>query len=300
MTSRTVVLTGATSGLGREVARLLARDPGWHLVLPVRDSARGSELASQLGTRATAVPADLASLGSVHAAATRIADQWSSIDALVLNAGVQVPRADVASADGYELTFAVNHLAHFLMLTQLRPQLTRDARVLTLGSGTHWGRFSKAGPFPAPQWDDPEVLAQVRGGSGQRAYATSKLATVHLTHEAARRWPDVTVNCVDPGLMPTTGLARAYPGSVRALYAGLTPLLRRLPGASTPQRSAELLVQALTGPALSGRTGRYLELGNDVPSSPDSYDPAREKRLWEASEDLVQRALQETSVGGPA
>lgn len=291
MSSRTVVLTGATSGLGRHVAQLLAADPQWHLVLPVRDQTRGARLADTLGPRVSVVAADLASLSSVRRAATQIAERWPSLDALVLNAAVQVPRADVASADGYELTFAVNHLAHFLLLQQLRPRLVPGARVLTLGSGTHWGRFSKAGPFPGPRWQDPETLARVQGGSGQRAYATSKLATVYLTHEAARRVPEVTVNAVDPGLMPTTGLARAYPAPVRALYAGLAPLLSRLPGASTPERSATLVVQALTDPALAGRTGRYLELGRDVAPSPQSQDPQRERRLWDASEALVARAL---------
>ncbi len=282
---RTVVVTGATSGLGRATAALLAATPGRRVVLAVRDADRGAAVARELGPATSVVGLDLASLASVRAAADEIARDCAPVDALVLNAGVQTTRADRVSADGHELTFAVNHLAHFLLTERLRPALAPDARIVVVSSGTHWGTLRKSGPFPAPRWQDPHLLARPRAGSGQRAYATSKLANVYFAYEAARRYPGVAVAVFDPGLMPATGLARSYPAPARAAYTALAPLLTRLlPFAQDPGTAAEQLAALVTGPA--GTSG-YVEQGRPAPSSPESYDLDRARELWEVSADLV-------------
>lgn len=285
---RTVVVTGGTSGLGRATAHVLARQSGWRLVLAVRDVQRGAELARQLGPDTGVVELDLASLESVRTAAKRLTDEHAPIAALVLNAGLQVPRADRVSADGYELTFAVNHLGHFLLSELVRPALTPDARIAVVASGTHWGTLRKSGPFPAPRWADPHELARPGPGSGRVAYSTSKLANVYFGYEAARRYPGTPTNVYDPGLMPSTGLAGAYPAPARRVYSALAPLLTRLPGAATPEQSGAQLAQLVVGPQ-GARTGRYIALGKDAPSSPASYDADRARELWEASEQLVAR-----------
>ncbi|MGY1830422.1 SDR family NAD(P)-dependent oxidoreductase [Geodermatophilus sp. SYSU D01180] len=286
---RTALVTGATSGIGRAAAGHLAAGGEWRLLLGARDAARGAAVAAELGPPAEVVDLDLASLDAVRAAATRVAARVTAgepLDALVLAAGVQVPVADRASADGYELTFAVNHLAHFLLTVELLPHLTPGARVVVVSSGTHWGTWRKSGPFPAPRWADPRELARPRRESGQRAYATSKLANVLFGAELARRHPELDVAVYDPGLVPGTGLHHQYPAPARALYTGLAPLLARLPFASGLDEAGAGLAAAVTGPA--GTSGRYLERGVEAPSSPDSRDPGRARELWEAGLELTR------------
>ncbi len=285
--TRTALITGATSGLGRATAEVIARTPGWRVLLAVRDIERGRDLAQLWGEHVDVVHLDLASLASVRTAADVITAQHPPLSALVLNAGLQLPRTTHASADGYELTFAVNHLGHFALAALLRPHLAPGARVAVVSSGTHWGTLAKSGPFPAPRWEEPRELARPRPGSGQRAYATSKLANVYFTYEAARRWPEIAVNAFDPGLMPATGLARAYPAAVRAWYRAVTPLMERLPFAQSPTAAAGQLAALTTESAWHETTGKYIELGRDAPSSPASYDTDRCRELWQASEELV-------------
>ncbi|MGY1695935.1 MULTISPECIES: SDR family NAD(P)-dependent oxidoreductase [unclassified Geodermatophilus] len=282
--TRTALVTGATSGLGRVTAGLLAATPGWRVLLGVRDVARGRQVAATLGPGTGVVELDLASLASVRAAAGEITDR-GPLDVLVLNAGVQVRSTGTASADGYELTFAVNHLGNHLLTRLLLPHLAPGGRVVVLSSGTHFGTLRKSGPYPRPRWESPRVLATPRPGSGQVAYATSKLATVYFTRELARRCPDVDAVAVDPGLVPATGLARDYPLWARAVYRTLTPLLERLPGAQTPGQAAAQLAAVVTGP--DGTSGRYVERGVEAPSSPESRDPARARELWDVSDELV-------------
>ncbi|MEX5719689.1 SDR family NAD(P)-dependent oxidoreductase [Geodermatophilus maliterrae] len=284
---RTALVTGATSGLGRATAGLLAATPGWRVLLGARDPDAGRRVATELGPHTGVLPLDLADLASVRAAAASAAER-GPLDALLLVAGVQQIRADRASADGHELTFAVNHLGHFLLTQELLPHLAPGARVVVVSSGTHFGTSRKSGPFPGPRWADPRELARPRAESGQRAYATSKLANVYFGRELAGRCPQLSVVVYDPGLMPVTGLARSYPAPARALYSALAPLLARLPFAQTPEQAAAQLAALVTGPA--GRSGRYVERDAEAPSSPESTDPDRARELWEVSAELVAPA----------
>ncbi len=280
------MVTGATRGLGRHATGAIAATAGWTPVLAVRDVAAGAELAGRLG--GAVVPLDLADLGSVRAAAARLIAEHAPVDALVLNAGLQVTRADRASADGFELTFAVNHLGHFLLTRLLADAgaLADGARVVVVASGTHFGTLRKSGGYPAPRWRDPRALARPDGGSGQVAYATSKLANVLFALEASRRLPALGVDAFDPGLMPDTGLARDYPPSVQALYRRLTPLLRAFPFVERPEAAGRRLARLATDPALAG-TGRYVEGERVVAPSPLARDPRRAAELWAASEELT-------------
>ncbi len=284
----TAVVTGATQGLGRHAAAAIAATPGWQVVLAVRDTARGEQVARELGGQTAVVELDLASLASVRAAAAALAERHAPLDGLVLNAGIQVTRTGPATEDGFELTFGVNHLGHALLAALLRPSLAPAARIAVVSSGTHFGTLRKAGPYPAPRWRDPREIARDRGGSGQVAYATSKLANVLFVREAARRFAPVAVNAYDPGLMPATGLARNYPPAVRALYARLEPLLVRVvPGATRPERSGPELARLVTDPAYAGLTGAYVEIDHVIEPSPAAQDDARAAELWRATEELV-------------
>jgi len=213
------------------------------------------------------------------------------VDALVLNAGTQVLSADRTTQDGFELTFGVNHLAHFLLTTLLIDAGARvdGARVVSLGSGTHHSSRRRTLGFPAARWRDPRALAAPHAGSGRVAYATSKLAVILSAFELARSEPSLRSNAFDPGLVPATGLARAYPPVAQRVYDRLAPLIVRVASrlAATPEASGAQLAALATGTAHAGLTGAYVERGRVRDSSPLLTDEATARELWAVSETLV-------------
>lgn len=313
---RTAIITGGNSGLGYACARaLLAEAPGaasWHVILACRDPARAraavqrlSQEGKDLGlsTRVEAMGLDLASLPSVREFAEEIdrrlsARELPSVNALVCNAGVQGAGKEAFTADGFERTFGVNHLGHFLLVNLLLPRLSQPARVVVVSSGTH-DPAQKTG-VPAPAWNHPMALAKGELGvlaakdapakKGQRLYSTAKLANVLFSYELARRLPPgLTVNAFDPGLMPGTGLVREGPAPLRFLwhrvFPHVLPLLRRLLFANihTPAESGAALARLVTDPALEATSGKYFEGRQEIRSSSESYDEARARELWQAS-----------------
>jgi NAD(P)-dependent dehydrogenase (short-subunit alcohol dehydrogenase family) len=253
---------------------------------------------------------DLASLDSVRAFAAELGDHVKagalpSLHGLVCNAGVQSgPRRSV-TADGFESTFGINHLGHFLLVDVLQPVLEPPARIVVVASNVH-DPAKKAG-LPAPAWNDPAALARGELGpaadkdkpfaSGQRRYATSKLANVFFTYALARRLQDrVTANAFDPGLMPGTGLVREAPAPIRFannhVLPHIIPVLRRVYNSNvhTVQQSGDALAWLLTDPALANTTGKYFEGRREIRSSDESYDQERAEQLWQASEILTESA----------
>ena len=209
-----IVMTGATSGIGLHAARTLK--PGAAMTVGARDPKAVQRL---LGSGVRGLPLDLADLRSAQAFAEAAAD-GPLIDRLILNAGLQAIDG-ARSAQGMELTFAANHLAHFLILEALAPRLAPDARVILTSSGTHDPALNTSIPPPitadaqrlahperAPDFDADPTIA------GRRAYSSSKLCNVMTVREAAARMaasrPDVAFIAFDPGLTPGTGLARGY------------------------------------------------------------------------------------------
>jgi len=161
MTSRTVIVTGASAGLGRQCARaLLATDPSWQVVLAVRDTTRGAEAAAQLGhpDRCTVLALDLASLASVRAFAGALRSAGlPPLRAIVCNAGVQVVSDTERTDDGVEMTFGVNHLGHFALVQDLLDELASPARIVVVSSGTH--DPAKLTGMPSPSYSRAEALA---------------------------------------------------------------------------------------------------------------------------------------------
>ncbi|WP_280273466.1 SDR family NAD(P)-dependent oxidoreductase [Nocardia wallacei] len=302
--SDTILITGASSGLGLLAARELARQ-GRDLVLGCRNEAKAAQAADSIRAAAPDVRVEVAimdtsSIRSVHEAAARIADSAATpLAGIVCNAGIQIVDGVQSSADGYEMTFATNHLGHFHLVEQLRGALTPQARIIAVASEVHQGPAKSFG-FPAPRWDDPARLADPAaqpsgsGGRGGRIrYATSKLANIYYIYELARRLAGsgVTANAFDPGLMPETGLARNYPSVVRQGYQVLTPLLTKLPGAATAAQSATDLAWLATSPDVAGVSGKYYSGRREHASSRESYDTGRAAELWQVSEQLVRKAL---------
>lgn len=298
MTGKTAIITGANTGLGFECARhLLASDPRWHVVLAVRDTERGADAAARLGCpgRTTVGDIDLASLRSVR----RFAEALPHLDlpplhALVCNAGLQLVTGTQTTADGYEMTFGVNHLGHFALTAHILDTLAAPARIVVVSSGTHDPqRFTG---MPAPQYDSAEQLLRpppggLTGEEGRRRYTTSKLCNMLFSYELDRRLGHgsrgITVNAFDPGLMPGSGLARGYSPALRLAWRLLMPALRVLPNVNSARRSGANLAALVTDPDLADVTGAYFEGTRRIPSSRDSYDAGKAADLWQTSERLV-------------
>lgn len=239
----TVLITGAGRGLGRAAAREAARR-GARVLLAGRSLERMRPVAEAVGGEAVAM--DMASLASVREAARSL----PVIDALAANAGIQNPGPRRMTGEGFEETFQVNHLAHVALLDEL---LARGdggpRRIVLIGSATHDPTVGHRMPAPMA-CELGEIAAGGPAGrdtptDGRRRYTTSKLlitaSTAALACELSDRW----VACLDPGLMPGTGLARNYAGWQRLLWSTAGRALVVLPFASSPERSGRTLVRLL-------------------------------------------------------
>lgn len=178
------------------------------------------------------------------------------------------------TADGFETTFAVNVIAHYLLVTSL--SFTPSARIVITGSDSHFGTFRhNLGMVPAPRWTAPERLARPGAtGNGRAAYSTSKLGVVYLVHALARHLPQ-DVYTFNPGFTPGTGLVR-YNAIGDLVWRRVFPLL---PGVNTAVRAGAQLAALAAGPRPAD-SGAYVDRWSVTPSSPASYDEAREDELW--------------------
>lgn len=265
------LVTGATGGIGGAIVRGLV-GAGAQVVIGCRDVARGEAAVAAMppgaAARVIVRPLDLASLASVRALARWIDGELPRLDVLINNAGVW-PRQRRATADGFELAFGVNHLAHHALTVGVLPALgrARGARVVTVSSGLH-ARGKLA-------WDD---LMQAAGGfNGTRAYEQSKLANVMFALALARRAPAIASNAVHPGIV-RTGLTREYP-----------ELLRDLPPRAivTPAVAARAVLRLAIDPALAGVTGQYFDRDRAQPPGRAAQDRAAQDRLWQETDALL-------------
>jgi NAD(P)-dependent dehydrogenase (short-subunit alcohol dehydrogenase family) len=309
--ARTVVITGGTSGIGLAAAEAILRSHGgpWHVVVANRDPGRAQAAIAHLA--ATAAPAntveamavDLACVTSVRVFAAELTARLDAggvprLQALVCNAGVQAGTALTTTADGFESTFAVNHLAHFLLVQELLPVLRPPARIVVVTSDTH--DPAKKTRLPAPAWNDTQELARGELGpaaardnsfiAGQRRYTTSKLANIYFTYALAARLPaGVTANAFNPGLVLGTGLQRSAPAPVRFLARYILPhatwLVRRVvtPSVHSTEETGAALARLAIDANLSETTGEYFDGREPIRSSEESYDSARADELWATS-----------------
>ena len=273
MAGRVCVVTGATAGIGKETALALAK-MGATLVIVARDAGKSARTVDEIekavpGATVDVVLADFASLDAVRDAAAEIGKRYRAIHVLVNNAGV-ANKARLESADGFELTFAVNHLAPFLLTRELLPLLRAGApsRIVTVASVAE-----RHGPI---DFDD---LQSKKKYKGFLAYGKSKLANILFTYELAARLvgSGVTANCVHPGAV-ATDMLRKLPW---LLYAVISPFLL------TPAQGAATPIFLASSPQVEGVSGGYYEKCKATRSSPRSYDVGMRKRLWDVSETMV-------------
>jgi NAD(P)-dependent dehydrogenase (short-subunit alcohol dehydrogenase family) len=277
MTGRIVAITGASSGLGRVAAGRLAA-MGAQLLLVARNRAKGEILLRQLrdkhpGIGAKLLIADLSSLGAVRQLAAELTEAAPRLDALINNAGAIFTQRET-TVDGLERTFALNHMAYFLLTNLLLDRLKagRNARIVNVASEAH--RNAEL------DFDD---LQTARDYGGWLAYRRSKLANILFTRELSRRLAGtgVTSNCLHPGFVATE-FGDNNGGAFRAALS----IAKRFMAIS-PAEGGETLVYAASAPGISAMSGLYFDKNRPRPPSAAAQDGEAAKRLWMLSEKLA-------------
>jgi retinol dehydrogenase 14 len=277
MAGQTVLITGGTGGIGKTTAIGVAR-LGAQVGITGRDRARAEAAAADIRAASgnpsiDAYAADLSAQAEVRRLAREVLDAYPRLDVLVNNVGGFWAHRHI-TADGLEHTFALNHLAPFLLTNLLWDRLVASApaRVVTVSSGAQaMGRID---------FDD---LQGERRWSGQRAYNQSKLANVMFTYELARRLDGsgVTATVLHPGVV-RTAFGAEDPARWHRLFL---PLVR--PFLKSPARGAATPIYLASSPEVAGVTGRYFANRKPKTSNKVSYDAEAQARLWRVSADLV-------------
>jgi NAD(P)-dependent dehydrogenase (short-subunit alcohol dehydrogenase family) len=276
MQGKTVVATGATSGIGEVAVKALA-GMGARIVFVARNTKRAAAtlaaleaIAPGLGHRAHI--ADLSLIAETRRVGGEIAASEPRIDVLINNAGAMFSNRRV-TAEGLELTFALNHMAYFVLTEALGERLagTPQARVVSTASGAHHGARL-----------DFADLQCARDYSGMRAYRRSKLANILFTRVLARRLSDsgVTANCLHPGLVATR-----FGDEAGGWTARLFPLIKRF--AISPEQGAQTIVYLASSPEIASVSGKYFEKQKVRNPSPAAQDDKAAALLWEKSEALA-------------
>ncbi len=267
LTNKTALVTGSTDGVGRAVAERLAA-AGARVLVHGRDEARGKATVAAImaaSGNAELLIADLAALGEVLRLADTVRDRTDHLDLLINNAGVGTGGQGTKrqmSADGYELRFAVNYLAGFLLTSRLLDLLKASApsRIVNVASAGQ----------QAIDFDDVMLS---RGYSGVRAYCQSKLAQILFTVDLAEtlEGSGVTVNALHPASYMDTSMVR---------QAGIAPW-------NTVETGADAILNLATSPALEGRSGLYFDGGRESRAEAQAYDPQARRQLRKLSLELI-------------
>ncbi|MCA0015100.1 SDR family NAD(P)-dependent oxidoreductase [Mesorhizobium sp. B292B1B] len=267
---KTILITGSTDGVGRVVAQRLGAG-GARVLVHGRDAARGKAAVADIeaaGGKAEFFAADLASLAEVRRLAEAVHEKIARLDILINNAGVGTAGQNAkrqVSADGYELRFAVNYLAGFLLTSELLPLLkaSAPARIVNVASA-------------GQQAIDFSDVMLTRGYSGVRAYCQSKLAQILFTVDLAEqlKGSGITVNALHPASYMSTTMVR---------QAGVTPW-------SSVETGAEAIVNLATSPDLEGRSGLYFDGLRESRADAQAYDTTARQQLRSLSLDLVGQA----------
>jgi len=287
LAERTVVLTGGTSGIGRATAVSLA-SLGMRLVLTGRDPARAEETLAIVEERTgrtdvDVVLGDFASLDDVRRLAGEVAQRAGRIDVLLNNAGLTLTSRQT-SVDGHERTFAVNHLAPFLLTGLLLPNVAAaaPARIVNVASEAH--RFGRI------DWDD---VQNERRYAGLRVYGQSKTANLLFTRELARRLDGtgVTVNALHPGGI-RSNLGRGNGPLLDAVQRVVGLFLR------SPEQGARTSVHLATSDEVRGKTGGYYASCRPKTVAAHAFDDANARRLWDLSQELTGAPYEDRPVPG--
>jgi NAD(P)-dependent dehydrogenase (short-subunit alcohol dehydrogenase family) len=275
--NKTCLITGANSGIGKVTATELAAN-GATVIMVCRDGTRGEAARAEIRRAANSdkielLIADLSEQRQIKHLAAEVKRRYSELHVLINNAGVWHDKREI-TADGIEATWALNHLAYFLLTEELIELLkaSAPARIVNVSSDYHFrGHLA---------FNDIQLG---EGYGGGRAYGQSKLANVVFTYELARRLKGtgVTANCLHPGAVNTN-----FFNNVKGLFGILTTIGR--PFLRTPEKGAETVIWLATSPKVEGVTGKYFFNCKEKRSSRESYDPNVANKLWELSERMTE------------
>ena len=277
MQGKVVVATGATSGIG-EVAALRLAERGARIVFIARDPMRAEATLARLrqaapGSEHRAHLADLSLMADTRRVAAEIAAAEPRIDVLINNAGAVFDKRMVTS-EGLEMTFALNHMAYFVLTQGLTARLTGSApaRIVSTASAAHQGARL-----------DFNDLQSAGSFSAMGAYGRSKLCNILFTRELARRLAGmgVTANCLHPGVVATR-----FGDNAGGLLGLMMPLVKRL--SISPERGAQTIVHLAASPEVEGVSGLYFAKCAPVTPSAAARDDAAAAKLWDASERLAE------------
>jgi len=277
---KTALITGSTDGVGRVVAKSLGQD-GWHVLVHGRDRGRGERLVAEIeaaGGSAAFLAADLSALAEVRRLAGTVQQATKRLDLLINNAGIGSGGSRgmrQTSADGYELRFAVNYLAGFLLAMLLVPLLRKStpSRIVNVSS------------LGQQAIDFADVML-TRGYSGSRAYCQSKLAQIMFTIDLARELAGtgVTVNALHPATYMNTTMVR---------QSGVTPI-------SSVEQGADAILNLATSAGLAGRSGLFFNGQREARADAQAYDSTARQRLNKLSLELAGVAAEKSAPGEPS
>src|SRR5215831_8966567 len=273
MNEKICLVTGASSGIGKVTAKALAGG-GATVIMVCRNRDKGEAARDEIVKETGAENVDLmiaefSDLSQIMRLAADVKAKYPRLHTLVNNAGTYIGERTL-TADGYEATFAVNHLGYFLLTVELLDLLksSAPARVVNVSSGAH--RSARV------NLDDPNLE---NGYSGWKAYGQSKLANVLFTYELARRLKGtgVTANCMHPGVVGT-GFFNKIGGLAGKFLRLIAPFMR------TPEKGADTVIWLASSPEVEGITGKYFVDRKEQATNPESYNTTIAARLWEVSE----------------
>ena len=307
--NKTIIITGGNTGLGYECAKNIASNCDTnHIVIACRNSEKSNEAVKSLisdtkNINIHSLELDLASLESIREFSHKFINlNLPPLYAIVCNAGVHSGSETKYTKDGFEMTFGVNHLGHFLLVNLLLSEMSDGGKILFVSSDTH-DPLQKTG-MPAPVYSKAEWLAYPDKSnismSHRERYSTSKLCNVYCTYELANRikshtGKNITVNAFNPGMMPGTGLGRNYNLFMRFLWNYVAPILIVLKkNVNTVTKSGKNLAMLITDPKFNNITGKYFDGIKQIPSSKLSYNKNNSEDLWTTSVKLVNLTKEES------
>jgi NAD(P)-dependent dehydrogenase (short-subunit alcohol dehydrogenase family) len=273
MNEKICLVTGANSGIGKVTAKVLAAG-GATVIMVSRSRDKGEaardEIVRETGAKnVDLMITDFSDLKQIRSLAANVKARYPRLHTLVNNAGTFIDKRTL-TADGYETTFAVNHLGYFLLTRDLLDLMksSAPARIVNVASDAH-----RRGHI------DFNDLNLENGYGGWKAYSQSKLANVLFTYELARRLEGtgVTANCLHPGVVGTN-LFNSVGGLLGKIVRLFTPFMR------TPEKGADTIIWLASSPEVEGVTGKYFADRKEQATNPESYDTAVAARLWEVSE----------------
>ncbi|TMW61480.1 hypothetical protein Poli38472_012671 [Pythium oligandrum] len=294
MTKQVILVTGGNTGLGFQACLDMAKTPNTHVILTGRSAERVEaaveKIQAQIDPTSTVEGSllDLGSLKGVQAFATEFKKRDLTIDTLLANAGFSGPIDNkLLTEDGYEMTFGVNHLGHFLLITLLRECVRR---VVVVSSEVH--NPAEKMPVPPPNVSDLEELAHgYQNFNAGEAYSTSKLCNLFFVSEILRRYPSGTeMLAYSPGLVPDTEFARHKNADTQAFAARIRQMGLLT---STCAYSGGFMARLCLGdwPSTGWKNGEFIVIDKTRDTSDLAKDTALAQKLWEKSEELVSRAL---------